>query len=213
MCEKAKAPGAAAALVPLPVTAETFTAVNEAAIRADADRATAAKRERPMNRSYPSARQLSVWNGVTACSTPTARWTGSMRGHTDHGLVEMDVAGRPVEPGCAVREDAAVGGDQPVTRTGRRRRHADHRLVQRPVALGPEELRPRAEGEHAAVRRHEPVTITLGRAGHADDRLVQPDVAGRSVERGVAEAEDAAVGGDHPIALTGRRGGHADDGL
>ena len=55
--------------------------------------------------------------------------------------------------------------------------------------------------------------MTGGCGGDADDRLVEPDVAGRSVEVGVAVAEDAAVGCDEPVAVTGGCGGHADDRL
>ena len=47
------------------------------------------------------------------------------------GLVQVDGAGRAVERGVAVAEDAAVGGDEPVAVAVGRRGHADDGLAQR----------------------------------------------------------------------------------
>ena len=110
----------------------------------------------------------------------------------------------PVEPwnGVAVREDAAVGRDQPVALTGRCRCHADDRLVEQQAARRAVELGV-AEREDAAVGRDQPVAEARRCRGHADDLVVERDAGGRAVRRGVA-GEDAAVGRDHPI--TGGRG-------
>ena len=51
-------------------------------------------------------------------------------GHSHHRLVQHNGAGRAVEVGVAVVEDAAVGRHQPVAAAVARRGHADHRLVE-----------------------------------------------------------------------------------
>ena len=60
-------------------------------------------------------------------------------------------------------EDAAVGGDKPVTAAGRVMRHPDHGCVEMQVARGSVEVRV-AEGEDAAVGGDEPVAAARGDA-------------------------------------------------
>ena len=74
------------------------------------------------------------------------------------GLVELEVAGRPVEAGVAEGEDAAVGGHQPVPAAVGGGRHAHHRLGEPEVARRAVEAGV-AEGEDAAVGGHQPVAL------------------------------------------------------
>src|SRR5664280_241457 len=78
----------------------------------------------------------------------------------------MDGPGRPVELGVAEREDASIGGHQPVTTSVRRHCHAHDGLVEmdgtgRPVELGV------AEREDASIGGHQPVTTSVRRGRHA----------------------------------------------
>ena len=92
---------------------------------------------------------------------PVALAVGGGR-HAHDGLVERQVAGRPVEGGVAVVEDPAVGGHQPVALAVRGGRHAHDGLVQRHAAGRTGKGRS-ALAEDAAVGGHEPVAESLGR--------------------------------------------------
>ena len=123
----------------------------------------------------------------------------------------MDGPGRPVKPGVAVVEDAAVGSHQPVTAAAGRGRHADDRLVEmdgpgRPVEPGV------AVVEDAAVGSHQPIAAAVRGRRHADNGRVEVHAARRAVEARIAEAEDAAVGRHLPVALVARSGGQTHDG-
>ena len=109
------------------------------------------------------------------------------------------VARRPVEPGVAEGEDAAVGRHQPVAAAVGGGRHAHHRLVEPDVPRRPVEAGV-AEGEDAAVGGHQPVALGRGRRRHAHDRLVERPAPHGAVEPHLPEREDAAVGRHRPVA-------------
>ncbi len=146
------------------------------------------------------------------------RAIGLHQGIAQSGRVDDDAEGthagpcrRSVVPGVTEREDAAVGGDEPVPLAVGAGCHADDGLVEVQGARRTEVPRV-TEAEDAAVGGDEPVAAAVGGGCHADDGPVEADGPGRPVERGVAEAEDAAVGGDEPVAAAVAGGCHADDG-
>ena len=116
------------------------------------------------------------------------------------GSVERTVAGRAEERGAPEVEDAAVGGDEPVTLAVRRRRDVHDRRGragrQRTAERGV------AEGEDGAPVRCQPVAVTRGGAGHAGDGVA----GGRPEGLGVAGRHDGAgtrAVGPGPTGRTG----------
>src|SRR6202011_4835076 len=83
---------------------------------------------------------------------------------------ELQVARGPEESCIPKREDAAIGGHQPIALTRWSRRHADDGLGEVQVAGRPEEPGV-TEREEAAISGHQPIAITRRAGGHAHDRL------------------------------------------
>ena len=106
----------------------------------------------------------------------------------------MHGAGRPVEARVAEREDAAVGGNEPVAASVRRRRDADHRLVE--VHRARRAVEPRgAVAEDAAVLGEQPVAGARRVGGDADERRVQRHRRRAERPRAAESAHGDAVGG------------------
>src|SRR5664280_2829691 len=132
--------------------------------------------------------------------------------HAHHWLVERQVAGRAVERGVAVAEDATVGSRKPVATTVRDGRNAHDWLVQFEVPGGAVKYRV-AVAEDASVGSRQPVATTVRGGRNAHDWLVQFEVPGGAVKYRVAVAEDASVGSRQPVATTVRGGRNAHDWL
>ena len=117
----------------------------------------------------------------------------------------MDGARRAVEPGVAVGEDAAVGGDQPVAPAVGGRGHAHDRLIEMDGARRAVEPGV-AVGEDAAIGGDQPVAKDL-RPRHAHDRPIEAQARCRrgAQLRRSAVWKDAAAARRRPIPTGGIR--------